>query len=372
MSIWNKVFIGLILVASLAFFYLAARALKTHQYWRDISRMHEDALLAEVEQEQKLIEGVDEGEEAAWGIRQTSLELHKVMLDRGRVWYGCKPQQVDLETGAASVMTDLPDPHQIQVHTVLWVFDERDVQDGGRYLGQFAVTNVAERQLQLQPSMKMGQQERNRLQQSSTKNDVTWVLYEVMPVDDHEIFVGLDDAEKEAMLPAGSAAEYLADGQLITTEEVETKGLQGKVVAVDENGVVVRGKDGLNEEVENGKGEYVRPLHDYEVLFREYHRQEVERGDLFAARTRDRQSVEAAVKDADRQKGFREEEIDQLKEELANRARERDAVAALRKDVQDKLKSNQTMAGEIARIQLEATRRIDEQTRKAAEAGVGS
>ena len=35
MSIWNKVLIGLILLASIGFFILGARALKTHQYWRE-------------------------------------------------------------------------------------------------------------------------------------------------------------------------------------------------------------------------------------------------------------------------------------------------------------------------------------------------
>ena len=38
MSIWNKVLIGLISVASLAFFYLAVRTLKTRQHWQDLAQ----------------------------------------------------------------------------------------------------------------------------------------------------------------------------------------------------------------------------------------------------------------------------------------------------------------------------------------------
>ena len=38
MSIWNKILIGLIFVASVAFFYMAARTLKTHQYWRSVAQ----------------------------------------------------------------------------------------------------------------------------------------------------------------------------------------------------------------------------------------------------------------------------------------------------------------------------------------------
>ena len=44
MSIWNKVLVGLICVASLALFYLAARTLRTHQYWCDLARQHEDKI----------------------------------------------------------------------------------------------------------------------------------------------------------------------------------------------------------------------------------------------------------------------------------------------------------------------------------------
>ena len=39
-SIWNKVLIGLIFVASLAFSYLAMRTLKTHQRWMQTAYEH--------------------------------------------------------------------------------------------------------------------------------------------------------------------------------------------------------------------------------------------------------------------------------------------------------------------------------------------
>jgi len=34
MSLWNKILLGLIFVASLGFFYTAARTLKTQKSWR--------------------------------------------------------------------------------------------------------------------------------------------------------------------------------------------------------------------------------------------------------------------------------------------------------------------------------------------------
>ena len=37
MSIWNKILIGLIIVASLVLFYMSARMLKTQKYWSGLA-----------------------------------------------------------------------------------------------------------------------------------------------------------------------------------------------------------------------------------------------------------------------------------------------------------------------------------------------
>ncbi len=37
MSIWNKVLLGVIIVASLGMFYMAMRTLQTHAYWRGLA-----------------------------------------------------------------------------------------------------------------------------------------------------------------------------------------------------------------------------------------------------------------------------------------------------------------------------------------------
>ena len=116
MSIWNKVLLGLILVASIAFFILGARALQTHKYWRDQVAQLEKELADELKNKADM---KDE-------VRQLTVGLHEQLIDRGRVWYGCRPQPVPAETGEVSVMTDFPDPHGIETDTVLWVFDERD------------------------------------------------------------------------------------------------------------------------------------------------------------------------------------------------------------------------------------------------------
>ena len=389
MSIWNKILIGFIFVASVAFFYLAARALKTHQHWRDIALKLEQSLGDENKLQQTLLGNSVEqqsGEDSTLGIRQATLEVHKLLIDRGRVWYGCRPQQVDPASGAASVMTELPHPPQIKVQTVLFVFDEVDVQNGGRYLGEFTVSAVGgdgDSQIELQPTRKMTPQECTRLAQSQAGAESSWTLCEIMPQDNHEIFEELDEEERRAMLPAATVEEYLSDGQRMTTDEVARQGLQGEVLSVDANGELVRDARQVPVQVEDGEGKYVRKLRDYEVLFNTYHAQWSELTDLLEASARDKAYIEAALENANQQKQFRQTEVDDLKVELAKIERERDAVAAhlgalegrmaaMRTAIAAMIKDNREKAGEIARIQLEATRRIDERTRRMAQAEAGN
>ena len=383
MSIWNKVLLGLILVASIAFFILGARALQTHKYWRDQVAQLEKELADELKNQADM---KDE-------VRQLTVGLHEQLIDRGRVWYGCRPQQVSAETGEVSVMTDFPDPHGIETQTVLWVFDEIDRQNGGSYLGQFTVDAIAgqgNRLLQLKPSMRMSQEHRQKLQQSAAGNGVTWALYEIMPVDNHDSLAGLDAEQLKALLP-DSVEEYIMDGQLATLEAIKQQGLQGNVFKVDETGEVVKRTDpediqkrGLEVEVEaeNEQGRYVRQLRDYEELFRQYDLQRTAWSDKWDSTTRENNYITQAHDDAKLQLQHRQSEKDRLKDDRTKDFEERDVaaahleavsakLAAIRAAIGEAIKTNQAMAGEIARIQREATRLIDEETRKMARADAG-
>ena len=383
MSTWNKVLIGLILIASIAFFILGARALKTHQYWRAQAAEYEEALATELESYDDLREQV----------RQLRLKLHAQVVDRGRVWYGCQPKPEDSPntktTGAVVVAVEFPDPHQITPNSVLWVFDELPAENGGRYLGQFAVAGVdqASTKVQLQPSTRMIQGELDRLAQSAGRNGATWALYEIMPIDNHRALGELSEEELKAMLPQAPPEivdEYVSDGQLMTLEEMKQRGLAGKVYRIDANEEIVKSK-GVPQEVEaeNEKGKYVRQLRDYEESFRQHGLERTALRDKYATTQRNISYITSAKEDAERQQVYRQKEHDRLATELAEAKRERDlvathlkavqgALAGLQAAVQETIEKNQSLAGEIARIQREATRIIDERTRAMARAGAGS
>jgi uncharacterized coiled-coil protein SlyX len=338
MSIWNKVLIGLIIPVALLFTFVAMRALKTHQYWRGLVQKM-DKKLDTLDSENSVLADGDSTTNTL-GVRQLTLALHKLTLNRGRIWTNVTPGGYNAETGALSVKTDLPNPNGIQVGNVLYIFDEAPVQKGGRYLGAFTVTAKADKQLQLQPGVMMTHSEVERLQQKSTGR---WVMYDVIPADDHEAFTKLDDAARKAMLPATSAEEYVKDG---------------KVQA-----------DGTK---------FARQLRDYGVLLSSYYRQRSLQFELLAAAKTDNHYLQNALADARKQEQFHNSEINTLKATLADEQRKLETVQAhlqavekklaeVRSGVQELIKANRLTASRIAWIQSEATRKIDQRTQRMAQ-----
>ncbi len=375
MSIWNKILLGLILVSALVFMYMAARTLQTHKTWREAAQRQENRMEDLAEQIEETIQAVTEEDElAAMGIEQLRQALFSILIDRGRVWINCDPEQINAETGAVRVKTDFPDEdnlpgrHGIHEKTILHVFEEADVQAplneaGGRYLGEFRVTEVADGLVGMEPSMKMEQRELDRLAESRGP----WSLYEVLPYDSHKIIRKMDKDYLSEVLPETVVNEYLFDGEPMTREKAEELGLEGRIV--DEKG----------EEVADGEeGTYVRDLRDYGTWFAAFHRERTFWYDQRDSAQGDKQYAEAAAADAKRQVDFRQREAAELRSELAEFRRELDAVVAHREALQRKVAevgrsaaqmaaNNRSLASQIVEVQLEAQRRIDERTRRVAQ-----
>jgi hypothetical protein len=329
MSIWNKVLVGLIIVASLGLFYLGMQTLKTHKYWRESARKHE----AKLEPLPKEIENLKFGTVDGGCLRDLRVALAKQLAQRGRVWNNWAPQQiVNPQTGEVRISTDAAGPHGITDKMTLTVFEARDPKGKGRFLGEFKVKAIAEKQIVLEPAMTMTPDDLARLQQSKGP----WTLCELMPTDSHEVFAGLGEKELREILPAHAVEQFVNDGK------------EGKT----------------------------RKLRDYGVLLKEFDRQRailVEKQNTVA---RHKQELDAAVADAKRQVQFRQNELAALKTELAALARERDAALAhqkaLEKEITDRqskiarlIEENRAAADEIAKAQFEAVGRIERQAKVA-------
>jgi chromosome segregation ATPase len=120
----------------------------------------------------------------------------------------------------------------------------------------------------------------------------------------------------------------------------------------------------------------------YEVLFTDYYRQMTVLRDQIATLTADNAALDDAEAKAQQRIAELKKEIAEVTAELARATATRDAVLAHRNAVAAKLaevqaaidgtrESNRIAAAEIAVIQLEATKRIDERTRRMVQAGAG-
>lgn len=313
MSIWNKVFLGLTILVAVAFFVLAARALAARDYWGESIKLHEDAIAALTKDRQLLVDGNPAETKPGYqeGLRRLKEDVHRLLIGRGRVWRNLMPSGIKPETGEVTVMTPFAAPHKDAKTAQMFLFEDASDQTPGAYLGEFSVAEVANQQWQLKPVRAMTDAELQRLRQSTQKR-ATWSLYEALPDKPMDV----------------SAKE---------------------------------------------------PLTDYYVLFSDFYRQRASLNDLLQTTTSDVQAVEAADASARQQVDLLQKEIASTKEELKAMLAERDLVAKHRQALEAKLAEvkdavqktdqvNRAVAGEIARLQLEAKRRIDERTSKIARA----
>lgn len=395
MYIWNRVLLGVIGVLSLAMLILGARALKTHQYWRQIAQRLEQEL-REQQRLRRILTGVaspEEIEEArktgqiTYTLPEIEVAVHEMLLRRGPAWYACQPRGVDPGTGAVRVFMPTPN-HQVQPRQVLWVFDERFLSQGGSLLGGFEVAGIGgedNRELQLTPLFSLEPQEIRRIEQSIASR-ATWTLYQLLPPDQPQLFAGLTKEQLEQIFPPQAfpraeernrvITEFALDGKPATVEEVRLQGLRGIVAEVDERGNVVL-EDGLPKPLDAGKGVFVRQLRSYESLLRWYHRQRAEWVDRLAVANRTQNYLKQVMADATLQQQFRQRDVDYFRQEKAREIAERDLVASHRQKLEEKLNTdlaeigriigqNRAMAAEIARIQAEAIRAVEERIQQMA------
>lgn len=313
MSLWNKILIGLIAVASIAFLYFALRTLAIENAWRQAY----NKLVTKIEQEEKRnLELTGRAGGATRGLAQAKQELHDAMVGRGRVWRNVTPGAID-PSGAVSVAVEAPQPHQIAENMTLFVFDGRPIAEGGAYLGEFKVAQVAEKQVALAPTSQFSAAELQRLKTATGP----WELHDVMPPDSHTAFAGMSDDEIRALFPGDAGNAYVKDGK-----------------ASEANDPADRVKD----------GNYVRPLNDYAVLFRNYLRLRSQYVDLIAAAKQDKLYIENALADTKQDEQFRRQEIEDLKVQLAKYSAERDAVKAFRESLDKALVETRELISQLA------------------------
>jgi DNA-binding transcriptional MerR regulator len=184
-----------LLAAAITFLVYATMALKTRLAWVEVH----DNLVKEVEKNKAKEIKIDVGDPAEanateLSLRSAKVELKAVLLDRGRVWPSCTPQNaaansITLSTAPpGAVPTDVR-PNRIDVNLILYAFrDGPDTQGIWQvpkdYLGEFRVTAAADTTVSMSPTLPLDAEQLRLINAGGS----TWTLYEVMPIDGHEQF----------------------------------------------------------------------------------------------------------------------------------------------------------------------------------------
>ncbi len=381
--IYQTVLVVFVFIALMAFFYLGARTLKTHQAWREAYNRN----VAQAEQLESqilpLAGGMDpQGVSVTGDIPRLKHELSMAVRSRGGgVFYNVKA--TGLADGVLSVTLAPPgslppvekpaatpgepgeeapvdDPaateeppaeeaapaegapaeggqapafaHGLVPNSIVFAFEQKPISAGGRYLGEFKVTEGAgdNPNIKLAANLPLTEAQAKRLEAAAAE---TLVLFTTMPPDDATLFASLEPAQRAAMLPAEVAEEFASAD---------------------------------------------RPLRDYLQFF---HEDYVQRGliaDSIAQTTSNIQRTEAAAAEAAKEAAFRETEKTNLAAELTGFQRESQAIAAYKKSLEDLLAQtrnqlkatyveNRNAAATLTRAQLEAADEINRRTNLAAQ-----
>jgi hypothetical protein len=344
MSIWNKVLLSLIFLATLGFFHAAIRTLKTYKHWADKVEAF-DKKLSDAQKDIVSLQTADHShprEDQTIGVRQLHIDLGRVLANRGRIWAKCEKQKAQTSTAGiveVSVATDESVPNTFTDKMMLYVFEEGDDQSPGKYLGEFQVKAVSEKHLVLASTTQLPPSLLKNLGDSKGP----WVLYEMIPTDEHEALANLPEEQKKWV-----SDEYLKDGQ------------------ADASGKT-----------------FVRPLRDYLAIFRACETHRTLFADRWESTRRDLGYLEAASQEAKNQEAMAEKEKTQVSTEKQRALKELKAVsehlAALQRmfgfnkeAVSAAIVLNRQLAQGIAKMQKDAADLIDRRTRSMAQYGPGA
>jgi hypothetical protein len=302
---------------------------------------------------------IPESAEEVPGIPDLEHQLFLIERDRGRVWHKAESTSVDAkgENVTVKATVDSPTPSGIAKDTIIYLFEEGepalpDATRGPQFLGEFRVTDVADKVVTMVSVQQLDDFERKRLATSKGP----WVLHETMPVDQYKLFDGLTEDQLKKWLPEKSVQEYLRQGTAAGPDDD-----QWHRMGVDEDGKPV-GPDNMDKAA---KILYQRRLRDYSVEFDELARERVVLLANIAGVTKDNERLKAALVSAKALQAFREEEERKLSIDLAGITKERAAIekhlamvqqelAKERNELARMLDENARLAEQLARLQAQS------------------
>ncbi|MBA2117134.1 hypothetical protein [Bremerella alba] len=225
---WNVLHVlGLFLTFGAAFAYLvlAAAVLRTESSWKKLAEQKDKELNQAVSQVELLksgrtintqsgrLESVDSPIDSLAGAKA---ELERLMYDRGRLWRdvtrgAINNNQVGLTLppvqspaannpgGGAAPAASMQ--RSLAPDDIVYAFGQMDHPEDptltvpAYFIGEFVVRTIQNQNMTVESTTKL-----DRAQQQTLNLPNQWMLYDKMPVDDHEVFDDMDDAQLASLI----------------------------------------------------------------------------------------------------------------------------------------------------------------------------
>lgn len=176
-----------------------------------------------------------------------------------------------------------------------------------------------------------------------TKGAGEWIVYEHMPLDDHDVYSDLTDDDIRTRVPNSVAEEYVNDKKEPTDAVLSNEQLKQYVV----------------EDKDTGKKIFLRPLRDYQQIFRNLSSHMAEMNDRLAVLRKEhdfamqgKANMEDSITKLDARKKKLEAEKAVLDQELALIRTKREqldgVLAEVKKNLETRLSENKRLADQLA------------------------
>jgi hypothetical protein len=249
--------------------------------------------------------------------------LQDVFRQRGRVWRGvASAGPVDPATGRVPVRIENPQPHGLSPNAIVYLFEEGEANaaapsEGAQYLGEFRVVSVSPDGAVLESVPKLDNRTGNRLAGSQK----SWVIYETMPADRHELFAGATEEQLRQWFPEATAEEYVKHGTKVDKPS-DTEAFNPNIAIFNEQGHRL----GPNGAADAFEWRYERQLRDYAYLFSAANDELVALAAEQMALLEDNKKLAAALEIAKKLGALRTEEKQALAGDLEHMQQDRQAI----------------------------------------------
>ncbi|MFV1968119.1 MAG: hypothetical protein ACC628_22065 [Pirellulaceae bacterium] len=223
--VWHVIFMFLVFSAAIALCAYISMTLRTHSAWRTIVRQQTEQVgELRTERDSMLYGNLVQVVQLDPSIRSLNAEIGRVLMDRGRVWRECQAARPGADDSVVVTLPPTPGDagaaplERLKKDAIVYVFMEEEApeEDGlplgtkipAHYIGEFTAAADSTATVTLRPLFPLSLLDKYMMRLPN----VTWSIYETMPVDGHRFFV--ENPNEDPDLKHDNADEKPVFGQI--------------------------------------------------------------------------------------------------------------------------------------------------------------